>query len=116
MTPEQKRILVEMLCRTEALEAEPRLPLWASDYLEQTTELEHGPRVRPDFWGSNLTATEQRRFLRAAEQLADAGFLDAYRARGGRVTHLRLTDTGRDLAESLRALRDPKPLLWSDDQ
>jgi hypothetical protein len=101
--PEYNAVLLECLRREEALasaEAPPEWRWW--DYEPYLEELEHGPNYSPTSWFGRLPDHERQRYLRAIERLERAGLLTTWRRRGRKLSNIKLTAVGRDVALQLR--------------
>ena len=100
-----RRLLVETLRRMRAIESpQPKGYVSKWQLADHVWELAQGPRWLPGVWFSeDKTPAAVKRWQRAVYDLLDTGLLKgAAGGHGGvRLTNIRLTASGRTLAEQL---------------
>jgi hypothetical protein len=92
-------VLLEIDRRHAEALARPRPPKWRKwDVVADHGDREFGPLYSPQWFG-DLTAAEagRQRVLRTVRRLAEAGLVDVFRSRAGRLERVLLTDAGRDV-------------------
>ncbi|MDX1945242.1 MAG: hypothetical protein SFU86_07535 [Pirellulaceae bacterium] len=99
----ESSLLTTCLTRTDQLRANP-FTGW-QDWLkrEHAHQIAYGPRYAPAEWFGPLVNAERQRFLRAAYALQSRGLVTLTKSDGGKLTNVKLTPTGEDLARRLAA-------------
>ena len=103
---EHAALLVECLRRTLALEKGPPpagFDGWFSwDRQKYLDQFDRGPAYSTEAWfGGLVTEAERMRSLRALRDLERAGLVRTWKRDGRRLTNVRLTDGGAELARRL---------------
>jgi hypothetical protein len=110
MKPEHAQILVECRQRMDELSSTNRPPdwqVWATD--EYDEQIEHGPRYGAGEWFGPLLDHERMRLRRAIDDLQRGGLLVTWRRYGRRLSNIKLTPKGREVAKQLTGITEHPP-------
>jgi hypothetical protein len=110
MTSEEKAVLVECQRREDEIAAQPNSPkhrTWDRRALDELRE--YGPEFSSNLWfgneGDPVPERFRSRFLRAVWKLAADGLLVPTRT-GARLSHLKLTEQGRQAVAAMDTATD----------
>ena len=99
MTNAECELLRQIAAEVERIELVP-------EYLRRYRGLQSGiARIQGDWIGPSPAERQMR--WRTLRKLADAGLIDMFARWGERVTHCKLTDSGREAVAKLRAADQP---------
>jgi len=102
MKTEHEAILVECYRRMQEHKRTPRPPEWRwwdrEPYDEVTA---HGPEYGCGEWFGDVPEHQRMRYRRAIADLERGGLLETWCRWGRRLSHIKLTATGREVAEGL---------------
>jgi len=100
--PESRQILIECLRRQNAIADSPVPPGWKWWANEARSEqLEFGPRYASGDWFGDVEEHIRVRLRRAIDSLEKGGLLTTHRKHERRLSHIKLTPAGEELAKSL---------------
>ena len=102
MKPEHTELLAECYHRTRTLSAAPRPPSWQSWAIaEYDEQIEHGPRYGCGQWFGPRPEHQRMRLRRAINDLERGGLLTTWKRYGRRLSNIKLTELGEEIAVSL---------------
>ena len=101
MKTESRQILIECLKRQTAIAASPEPPAWRWWAVQdRDEELEFGPRYASGGWFGGVEEHIRVRLRRAIDSLEKGGLLTTNRKHERRLSHIKLTEAGEELAKS----------------
>ena len=102
MKPEHREVLIECLRRMREHAATPRPAdwlVWSTERYDEQTE--HGPKYGCGEWFGVTADHERMRLRRAIDDLELGGLLVTWRRWGRRLSHIKLTPQGEEIAQQL---------------
>ncbi len=101
MTAEETRLLTRCLALQAEIEATepPEWQRWVYD--RWRTEFVNGPAYAISRWFGPTRERDRMRYRRALDVLESQGLVELYRENGLRLSHVRLTDEGEEVARRL---------------
>lgn len=107
MRPEDEAILLEAARRMADLDRQEPPPAWRIwDRQPFDEQRENGPEYRPFDWFGPHSEAERVRYLRAIRRLETAGLLVTHQRLGRRLSHVKLSPLGQEIAQRLIEGRD----------
>ena len=102
MKHESRQLLIECHRRQNAIADSPEPASWRWWAIQdRDEELTHGPAYGAGTWFGDIEEHIRVRLRRAITSLAKGGLLTVHKKHGRRLSHIKLTPAGEELAKSL---------------